>query len=51
MMLMMMIIILITIMDICKAPTPRLKALNIAHVMCFEMENVIHNLMKDIMYT
>ena len=36
----------IKIMEICKAPTLRLKALNkhsIAHIMYIEMENVISN--------
>ena len=36
-------------MEICKAPTPRLKVLNkdnITHIMYIEMENVIRNLTK-----
>ena len=36
-------------MDICKAPTLRLKAMNkhsITHIMYIEMENVISNLKK-----
>ena len=43
---MMMIIIIIIIMEICKAPTLWLKAVNkhnIAHIMYIEMENVISN--------
>ena len=42
--LLQVIIIIIIIMDICKAPTLRLKALNkhsITHIMYSEMENVI----------
>ena len=38
--------VIIIIMEICKAPTLRLKALNkhsITHVMYIEMENVISN--------
>ena len=39
--------LIIVIMEICNAPTPRLKALNqhdITHIMCIEIENVIRNL-------
>ena len=39
----------IIIMEICKAPTLRLKALNkhnITHIMYIEMENIISNLSK-----
>ena len=42
---------LIIIVEICKAPTLRLEALNkhnITHIMYFEMENVINNLTKQI---
>ena len=41
----------IIIMEICKVPTPRLKALNklnITHITCIQMENVISNLTKTI---
>ena len=41
--------IIVIIMEICKAPTPRHKALNkhsIAHIMYIEMENVTSNLTK-----
>ena len=40
----------IIIMEICKAPTMRLKALNkhsVTHIMYIEMENVISNLTKS----
>ena len=41
--------LIIIIMEICKAPTMRLKALNkhnVTHIMYIEMENVIINLTK-----
>ena len=44
------IIIIIIIMEICKAPTLQLKALNkhnITHIMYIEMENVISSLTKS----
>ena len=41
---------IIVFMDICRAPTPWLKALNkhndVTHIMYIEMENVISNLRK-----
>ena len=42
MMMMMLTMMIIIIMEICKAPTLRLKALNKhTHIMYIEMENVI----------
>ena len=41
--------LIIIIMEICKAPTPQLKALNkhnVTHIMYIEMENVISSLTK-----
>ena len=48
-MLIIIIIIIIIIMDICKAPTLRLKALkkhSITHIMYIEMDNFISNRKK-----
>ena len=44
------LVLIIIIMEICKAPTSQLKALNkhnITHIMCSEMDYVINNLIKN----